>query len=283
MSRTDFKRGLSERELAGAREFRAFQKSEAEKERLAEDRQMYERTYVSDLRTQQLRTPKSLQVQPLPFDEWRALMPHEEDSPELRGVIASHRALSNANMRTVQSRVLGVLSDEDLEGAGFYMGDRPEAYEGFGLVADDTQLLRKIYAQFIATTPDYDHELMWESLTGFFQRNRLAPTLENLRLAFKGLRELGIAPEKPAPLPAPAQNKELNSYGVNLNIAPPSAEFERQEAQRKYRTEIVVTDPKDGKGYTQFQTDHFMDASTFQRLFLSGTPNVRDVIDPWVK
>jgi hypothetical protein len=282
--RIGYSRGLSDREHASAKEFRDFAAAESKKERLAEDRQMYER-YVADLAREMVRVPVSLQVRPLPFDEWRALMPAGEETPELRGIIATHQANLNANWRSAKKQAQQRLSDEQLSACGFVNLDfRPEYVTQDELIGDgDMEKLREDYRKFRAGNPEYDHETHFDDMAAFFSRNKLCANFVNMRAAWSILTELALASPAPAPLPAPAQNKELNSYGVNLNIAPPSAEFERQEAQRKYRTEIVVTDPKDGKGYTQFQTDHFMDASTFQRLFLSGTPNVRDVIDPWVK
>jgi hypothetical protein len=86
------------------------------------------------------------------------------------------------------------------------------------------------------------------------------------------------------PLQEPERNPELNKHGVNRNVAP-NPEFEKQQAQKRYREEIVVTDPRTGKGYTQYQLDHTVSADEYKRLVFGENfiPTISTVIKPNVK
>jgi hypothetical protein len=265
--RTDYQTGLSDRDRAGLKEFRQFQKDEAERERLAENRGLYQK-YVSDLSTQQARVPKGSRVQPLSFESFCTFLPDDEENPELRLLTATNRILECQVWRNTQSEVSGNLTDAALEMVGMDLDDRPE-YSGLELHGDDPEALPAIYARFISITPTYHHDWHFDVLAAFFQRNRLCATLTNLRTAFSLLSDLAIVPEKPAPA-APARTPELNRYGVNLTADPgaPDPEVEKQRARKAYHETIVVRDPRDGKGYTAYMLDHATDADTYKRLVL---------------
>jgi len=65
--------------------------------------------------------------------------------------------------------------------------------------------------------------------------------------------------------PAPARPEVINEYGVNLQIDRDPV-LEARKRRERYETEIVVTDPETGKGWTQFQLDNIADSETYRRL-----------------
>ena len=89
----------------------------------------------------------------------------------------------------------------------------------------------------------------------------------HLELAFNTLLALGAIEPKRAPViePAPARPEGINEYGVNLQIDRDPV-LEARKRRERYETEIVVTDPETGKGWTQFKLDNIADSETFRRL-----------------
>jgi hypothetical protein len=273
--RVGYERGLSDRDRDGLREFREFQKSEAEKERQEENLAAYQ-TYVDDLAMEQRRVPVAYKVQPLGFKAWVALMPDEQD-PALRAAVATYTHLQNQNWRTAQKQAAGALTDEQLMGYGFDLTIRPE-YTGDGeLRSAQGEDGAKTHSEFMAACKNYDPAIDFDTLASFFRRNSLVASLDHLKLAWNGLTVLALVPEKP---PVTAPTKALNSYGVS--IAPPNMEVDLERKRKKYREDIVIRDPRDGKGFTQYQIDHVVDADTYKRLVLgeNAVPLISHVIKP---
>jgi hypothetical protein len=263
--RTDYQTGLSDRDRAGVREQRAWELAFNKQQRDNENRGLYQQ-YVSSLATQQARVPKGSRIKPLSFDAFSKFLPDDEGNPELRLLIAQNRILQSQVWQGAQRQVANILTDEELELCQFELDSRPE-YSGLQLIGNDPEQVKATYKTFMNSTPGYSHDAHFDSLAGFFQRNKLSATLTNLRIAWSLLTDLAIVPPKPsAPAPAPARNVELNSHGVNLNRAAPDPALEEQRARKAYYEEIVCIDPRDGKtGFTAYMLDR-ADANTYKRL-----------------
>lgn len=269
-------RGLSERERASIREFKAFQVGEARREREAEDRSAYQ-IYLDTLASEQQRVPSAYQVQPLSFEEWRTNMPPDEQDPAVRGLVASLNAATKQHVAYYRDKAASEsLSDEDLRELGFDLSKRP--IDGSDV---DGVFLRQAYDSFMAVQKsEYNHDLHFDALSKFIDAYRLNPTFRNIQGAFSVLWHLGLV-QPAAPKPP---NPELNEHGVNLRIEP-NPEVEREQARKRYREEVVVVDPRDGKGYTQFQLDNVVSADDFKRLTMGENfiPTIRTVIKPGLK
>jgi hypothetical protein len=276
--RTDYRSGLSDRDRAGLKEFRQFQKDEAEREKLEENKNAYQQ-FVADLEKDNRRTPKSLRIERLSFDEWLKFMPSDEADPVLRGALTTHAALTSTLWRNAKTQLQGQLSDQNLELCGFDLSYRPE-HDALELNdGGEPEAVREIFARFVATTPQYSHDVHWDSLCEFFRRNKLSVSLRHFQLAFGGLVQLAIAPEKPAPAPAPIRN------AVNLNRAEPDPEWLKQQEKKKYREEIVCIDPRNGEKFTQYQLDHTVSADLFKFLMFGERfiPTIASVIKTGLK
>jgi hypothetical protein len=268
---------LSERDYASIREFREFCETEEANRLEAEDQQGYE-TYLQTLAQEQARTPKAYQITPLPFEEWRQNLPVGEADPKVRALVGTKNALTKAHVSYFRNKVVNQsLDDDDLLQLGFDLrqrhGDNSEVNPVLLRQSYDT--LRALHAS------EFDHDLHFGELSKFIDAYGLDPNLHNLESAFAMLWHLGIIQPKAA---KPEPNPALNRYDDNLGVEPDS-ELEHDKTRRKYREEIVVTDPRTGQGYTQYQLDHVVDADTYKRLVIGQfkTLTIRDVIKPGLK
>jgi len=87
-----------------------------------------------------------------------------------------------------------------------------------------------------------------------------------------------VEPKPPKPVqPSPVQPQP------QPNLADNSAEIERK--RKRYREEVVVRDPRDNKGYSQYQLDHVVSADLYKFLMMGSTfvPTIRSLIDPRIK
>lgn len=269
-----FERGLSDRELAGRRELREFQAEEARRDRETEDRAAYQ-SYLDTLAAEQERIPKAYQLEPVSWEEFRSNMPDESDQA-VRGLVAARNVLTKQHVAHYRSKVASEsLTDDDLLELGFDLSKRPA--DGSEV---DAVFLRQAYSSFQAVQKEYSHDAHFDALSRFVDTYHLAPTFRNLQGGFSVLWHLGLV--QPA-APKPAPDPSLNRHGVNLRIAP-NPEVEREQARKRYREEVVIVDPRDGKGFTQYQLDNCVDADTYKRLVIgSKTLTIADVIKPGLK
>ena len=89
------------------------------------------------------------------------------------------------------------------------------------------------------------------------KRNDLAPTANNFGTLHRLLLQYGAYPDEPVQVVTPAPVEEVETRTPS----------EIAEAKYKARmTEIVVYDPIDNKGYTEFDLENKVDAKTERRL-----------------
>jgi hypothetical protein len=267
---------LSERDHASIREFREFVRQEAEQALEIENKEQY-RIYCDTLHAD--RTAPAFQLTPLSFEEFVKLMPEHETDATIRGLIATRMALSRSNVAHYRQKFLTKSLDDDLlQELGFDLTIRRT--DGTDL---DPVLLKQTYDSFRAICPEYDHDTHFTALSDCINTYSLDPNLRNLQTAFGLLWHLRVVEAKSSQS-EPQRNPSLNKHGGNLRTAP-DEQSEREQARKKYREEIVVTDPRDGKGWTQYMLDHVADAETYRRLVLGEHrhPKMSDVIDWRVK
>lgn len=278
--RIGLQRGLSVREQQSMREFREFVAAEEAKAREDEDRREYEK-YVAELRPDidehGNRIAEGLKPTPLIFEEFQKLLPADEPNAELRGLIATNKALQQTKWREIKDDVGEAvanreLADDELNILGFDLRQRmvpPYWREG------------DVYQHFVDSHTQYDSVTHCAPLSEFLERNSLQPTARNLDLAFRLLLIMALIEPKPEPEePERKHDPNVNAYGVNLAI-----DYSAVDQRKKYLTDIVVVDPRDGRGYTQYQLDHVIGADTYKRLTMGENfiPTIRAVIKPNVK
>jgi len=112
--------------------------------------------------------------------------------------------------------------------------------------------------KFVAETPEYYAcPENFGTLTQYILAQGVQiPNADVFKVAFARLQELGVLKERPDPEPQvqPVRTEE-----------PDSPTGKRTEWEQ-YVSEVVVTDPSTGKGYTQYQLDNDIDSGTFARL-----------------
>lgn len=252
---------FTERERQAGREFREFVAEEDRKQREAEDRAEY-RKYVNELESQQRHCAPAERVEPLSFEEWRKFIPEEmKDEPaSLRGAVATANytmtRLKNIATERLKS---GVLTDAELATLGFDLDDKviiPEQQLSVPLVLG-------VFERFKAREPRFRKSLHFQAMADFFCRNDLLPTDRHVSLVWNTLLGIG-AISLPEPEPEPERPEGVNAHGVSLSIEPDPA-VEARKRRDKYETQIVVTDPETGQGYTEYMLDR-VDSETFRRL-----------------
>jgi len=262
----------SAREIAELKARREWEAQYNAEQREGGDKREYQR-YLQTFRDAG-RAGKAWDIEPLPFEQWRALMPADEPDPTLRGTQASSKHLLNQKAVAERDIIAGSrpLEDAELQQLGFDIGFRIDS----GLQLSVTQI-RACFEQLQKRVPEFDRELHFDAVADFLKRNRLEPTLLNASRTFVLLLGMGIIQRKPKPEPEPV-NPELNEHGVNLAVSP-SPEWERKQRQKAYFSEPVVTDPRTGETFTQYQVDR-MDSETYRRLMFGEhkIPRITDVI-----
>lgn len=243
----------SVREIEAAREKREWIDAENQRIRERENKAEYQK-YVQQVKAERLT--------PLPYEDWRKLLPADDD-PAIRGFVATDRA-TRKELLTVAKDVIAKqrLSDGELDEFGFDIRYRPN-YE----MELTPAIIADVFSKFRDREPRFDAGLHLETVGHFLELNRLVLSGPHVQIAFNLLWGLGLIEPKPAPVsePAPARPEGVNEYGVNLQVDRDPA-IEARKRREKYETEIVVTDPETGKGWTQFQLDNLADSETFRRL-----------------
>jgi len=260
----------SARQLQERRERIEWERQYEAQQREAEDTIEYQR-YLQTFKDAGL-AGKAWDVEPLPFSRWRELMPSEESNPAIRGAIASHKHLINTKAVAERDILAGSrpLEDVELQSLGFDLDLRIDSDIQLSTVA-----IRATFEQFSKRVPEFDRELHYDAVCDFLKRNRLEPTLLNVSRTFALLLGMGIVQRKPEP---ETPNPEVNQHGVNLRVER-DPELEAQQRRKEYRTKVVVTDPRTGEGFTQYQLDR-TDSETYRRLVFGefAIPRVTDVI-----
>lgn len=260
----------STRQQEARRERLEFERQFTEQARTAEDQAEYSK-YVRQMQSEHL--------EPLTFEQWRGFVPADEQSPQLRGAIATANSTVNRALVAMRDRVATQpLDDETLQEYGFDLTDRVRVEgELSQFVVRDS--LRK----FVAKEPRWSTEAHLDALSAFMTRCNLYPTPLNLARAFCLLWNLGIIRPKPPNLEQSQliepQTSGLNEHGINLTVEP-DQEVERRKAWERYTSEIVATDPRNGRTWTQYQLDHEASADEYRRLVFGelAVPKVTDVI-----
>ena len=259
---------MSLREQQLRRERVEFENQFNRERRRDEDHQQY-KLYVKQMTSEQL--------DPLSFDEWQNFMPADEPSPVLRAAIASANSNVRRNVLLMSEMAAKQpLDDETLLQYGFDLEDRILIESELSPFA-----IKLALKAFVKKEPRWDTSLHWDAVREFMIRNKLNPTPENFSRAFCllwNLAVIGPKPEEPQPEPQP-NPESLNAHGVNLRIER-DPEMEKRLAWRGYTTEIVATDPRNGRTWTQYQLDHEADSETYRRLVFGEfvRPKVTDVI-----
>jgi hypothetical protein len=244
----------SERDHIAARERREWIAAEEKRVRLEADDREYKK-YVGELR--------GTGITPLDFDEWRSHIPEElkDADPAIRGVAASAKSNLQRLARVATDRIKNAkLTDEELTLLGFDTQDRmgvPELLSAPGIAM--------AFKHFAAQDSRCNLKLHFQPMGDFLTRNNLFPSDNHIRLTFNHLHDLHLLPSPPEREPEAERPAGVNSYGVNLGIARDLA-LEARQRREKYEREIVVIDPENGKGWTEYQLDHQADSETYRRL-----------------
>ncbi len=244
----------SERDRLAARERREWIESEEKRVRDKEDRGEYQK-YVRELR--------GSGIEPLNFDEWRSHIPEDlrDAAPIIRGAAASAKSNLQRLARVAVERVKNSeLTDEELELLGFDSQNRmdiPELLSAPGIAMS--------FQHFAKQESRCNLKLHFQPMADFLSRNNLFPSDDHIKLAFNHLHDLHLLPEPPTPKPEPQRPEGVNEYGVNLVIERDPA-LEARQRREKYEREVVVVDPENGKGWTEYQLDHLADSETYRRL-----------------
>lgn len=160
----------------------------------------------------------------------------------------------------------GKLTDEELQTLGFDLSDK--------IFSDDqlsVPLVLDLFNRFRAREPRFRKSLHYKAITDFLLRNDLLPTERHLSLVWNTLLGIGAIS-----LPEPERPEGVNEHGVNLNIdrsvmesdpifQSAKSELEKRKQRDRYETEVVVTDPETGQGYTEYMLDR-VDSETYRRL-----------------
>jgi hypothetical protein len=268
---------LSERDWAGVRERRAFEQAERDKQVLREDEGAY-RDYVQIVSEENQHLAPAHRIKAIPFDAWRTHADPSINDPVIRGAAATNKAL-----------LLKVRSDEAVEAETerkqvreAVLAGRPDSTwkipaSAAGLkmtIEQATAFARQQGKQFVEHNPEYFPSVAnVAAVTKYLTaQNVTIPTEECLKLAWLRLRELGMIEERPVPVSEPTPESQEPQ---------PDPEELREQERNEYRTKVVVTDPRTGQSYTEYQLDR-LPADEYKRLMLGEfrTPRITDVIKP---
>jgi hypothetical protein len=230
-----------------AREYREFVAAEEKEQRDREDRAEYAK-YEKEMRQNR--------IDLLSFEHWRSYVPEElkNATPTVRGTAATaHSTFQRLNSVAIDRIKNGELTNQELEAlGGFDVSDRV-----FSAGALSIPAITMSFEQFAKREPRYVPKLHNPEISAFFGRNNLFPSDEHIRRVFNLLFDLHLLPEPPEPEPERPK--------VNLEIERDPA-LEARKRREKYESEIVVTDPENGKGWTAYMLDHVADSETYRRL-----------------
>lgn len=204
--RTVIPSSLSTRDWAAIRERREFEKQEADRQLLEEDRVEYVKTYVRTVEEDQQRVPPAHRIQPIPFESWRAYADPAISDPMLRGAKATNRAL--LHLAGVEEQKKRDAAAEDVRAGKIDPAWKiPESAAGLKMSVDSAKAFVAAEAEaFIeaATPAYYPCAENWDRIRSYIEAQGIAiPNRDVFRQAFERLTSLGLL--CPAPTPEPSQ------------------------------------------------------------------------------
>jgi hypothetical protein len=269
---------LTERDWASVRERRAFEQAEREKQLLAEDQIEYEK-YVQIVHDDQRRVAPAHRIAPIPLEEWRAFTDSSIGDPVLRGATATNEALLSKVRRDEAAEVEAERKqarEDVLAGKPDPAWKIPASAAGLKMPIEQAKEFAKTAAvQFVKENPEYYATMNnFETIVAYLTTNGVnIPDKNVFAQAFSRLTELGLLEQRPATpiaetIPEPQEPQ-------------PDPEVLRQQKRNEYLTKVVVTDPRTGQGYTEYQLDR-LPADEYKRLMIGEfkTPRITDVIKP---
>jgi hypothetical protein len=242
-----------------ARARREFIEQENRKHREKEDRTNYE-AFVRGLREQNYRTAPANRVEIPTFEAIAAHLNPSNKNAKQRfdaAVVAYYSASSVKLLRQMVDRPL-----ENFE---------PTIFQGLPrLTADqqaNTERVREACHDFFDTEIRFrrlsrmQRKQVTELLAAFCDRNNLNPECRDVwAIAFNCLYEAHL-------IPAQAEPEHEPEVPVESDEARQAREeLDRATRRRAYRERVVVTDPRNGHGYTQYQLDNEVTADEYVRL-----------------
>jgi hypothetical protein len=268
---------LTERDWASVRERRAFEQAEREKQRLAEDQIEYEK-YVQIVHDDQQRVAPAHRIAPIPLEEWRAFTDSSIGDPVLRGARATNEALLSKVRRDEAAEVEAERKqarEDVLAGKPDPAWEIPASAAGLKMPIEQARDFAKTAAaQFVKENPEYYATMNnFETIVAYLTTNGVnIPDKNVFAQAFSRLTELGLLEQRPAPVQEPIPEPQEPQ---------PDPEVLRQQKRNEYLTKVVVTDPRTGQGYTEYQLDR-LPADEYKRLMIGEfkTPRITDVIKP---
>jgi hypothetical protein len=249
-----------------------------EREQESRRRSAY-REYVELVENEQRRVPPKFKVSPLSYEDWAKHIPADVIDISLASQIATNAALLSKT-RTEEAAQAETERNQAREACRQGQPDTnhwkiPAGAAGLKMTIEQaTAFARQQGKQFVEHNPEYfpsaaNVAAVTKYLTA---QNVTIPTEECLKLAWLRLRELGMIEERPAPLLEPAPESQEPQ---------PDSEELREQKRNEYRTKVVVTDPRTGQDYTEYQLDR-LPADEYKRLMIGEfrTPRITDVIKP---
>jgi hypothetical protein len=150
----------------------------------------------------------------------------------------------------------------------------PQSADGLNMSIDAaTEFAQREGEAYIEANPDYyPCKKNFEAVTAYLSAQGVViPTQDCFAQAVERLRHFGLLEERPTPAPEPVAPEQVE----------PDPEEVRQRRREEYRTKIIVTDPRTGESFTEYQLDR-LSADDYKRLMIGefSTPTVADVIRP---
>jgi hypothetical protein len=261
--------------------WRTFEKPSTAERVIAQERELESRRraaydeYVQLVENDQLRVQPRYKVSPLSYEDWSKYIPADVSDISLASQIATNAALLKITRtdEATQAEAESKQAREDvLAGKPDPAFEIPASVAGLNMSIDQAKAFASEQGKlFVEHNPEYyPSQANVAAITKYLteQTDVVIPNEECFKLAWLRLRELGLIEERPAPEPS-VQEPE-----------PDPEELKRQK-QHEYRTKIVVTDPRTGQEYTEYQLDR-LPADEYKRLMIGEfrTPRITDVIKP---
>lgn len=266
---------LSEREWQAIRERRAFEKEYEEKQQLKDDKSQYAQ-YLATLDEEQRRVAPAHQIKAIPFETWRTYADASISDPLVRGAAATHKALLSTTLKNeadVEQAERRQAREAVSAGKHDPKWQLPESAKSLRVTKDKLHdFIQREGEKFVEHTPEFfpskrNHEAISAYIT---EQGVSLPDEWCFKQAWTRLRELGLIEERPAPAPEPQV--------IDEPIVEPDPAALRQQKRQEYLTNVVVTDPRTGESYTEYQLDR-LPADEYKRLMIGEyrTPRIGDV------
>jgi len=268
----------------GAGDWLRFERPSSLQRVVAEEREQESRRrsayaeYVELVENDQRRVPPRYKISPLSYSEWAKHIPADVTDISLASQIATNAALLSKT-RTEEAAQAEAESKESREAVIAGKPDPswkiPASAAGLKMTKDKIQdYVRQQAELFVKHNEEYfrsaaNVEAIFKYLS---EQGVRIPDEECIKAAWLRLRELGMIEERPAPLLEPTPESQEPQ---------PDPEELREQTRNEYRTKVIVTDPRTGQEYTEYQLDR-LPADEYKRLMLGEfrTPRITDVIKP---